>query len=106
MDPKFQANDIELFKNVTQYKSLKSKFIYLTITRSNKAFVVEIVNQLQKPKITHWKVTLRILTYGKNSPRRGLLHMKHGYFRIQACSNSRYEEIKWTKNSYQNTVCI
>jgi len=48
--------------------------IYLTITRHDITYVIDLVRQfMQKPREVHWKTTLRVLTYIKKSPGKGLL---------------------------------
>ena len=45
---------------------------------------------MHNPREVHWKTALRILTYIKGSPRKGLLYKKHRHLRIEAFSNFNY----------------
>ena len=53
-DLDFRFKDGELFEDTAQYRRLVSKLIYLTVTRSDIAFAVELVSQfMHKPKEVH-----------------------------------------------------
>jgi len=73
-----------LFEDIFHYRRLVSKFIYLTITRLDIAYVVGLVSQLHKPKEIHWKAALRIMTYIKGFSCKALLYKKHEQLRIKA----------------------
>lgn len=67
------SNDPEV-EDATAYQRLISKLLYLTITRPDICFGVQVLSQImQHPKASHWKAALRILRYVKKSPRLGVL---------------------------------
>jgi len=43
---------------------------------------------MHQPREVYWTTTLRILTYIRSSPEKGLLHKKHGHVRIFGYSDS------------------
>ena len=60
-----------LFKDVSQYKRLIGKLIYLD-------YAIELVSQfIHKPRGIHWKATLKILTHIKGSPGKSMSYKKH-----------------------------
>jgi len=73
-----------LFENVSQYIILVGKLLYLTVTRPDIAYAIGLVRQfIHKPEEIHWKVALKILTYIKGSPGKGLLCKKHEHLCIE-----------------------
>lgn len=54
---------------------------------------------MHNPREVHWKTALRILTYIKGSPRKGLLYKKHRHLRIEAFSNCNYAGDKRDRKS-------
>nr|XP_016515901.1 PREDICTED: uncharacterized mitochondrial protein AtMg00810-like [Nicotiana tabacum] len=56
------------------YQRLVGRLLYLTITRPDIAFVVQVLIQfMHKPKRSHMNATLRVIRYVKNAPGLGLL---------------------------------
>ena len=53
---------------------------------------------MHNPRDIHWKATLRILTYTKRSPSKGLLYKKHVHLLVEAFSYSNYVRDKREKN--------
>ena len=45
---------------------------------------------MHQPRETHWLAAIRILTYIKSCPRKGLVYIKHGHVRISEYSDSGY----------------
>ncbi|XP_049346452.1 uncharacterized mitochondrial protein AtMg00810-like [Solanum verrucosum] len=51
-------NDDPLFKDITGYQRLVGRLIYLTITRPDISFVVQVLSQfMQQPKMSHWETS-------------------------------------------------
>ncbi|XP_016450741.1 putative mitochondrial protein AtMg00240 [Nicotiana tabacum] len=56
------------------YERLIGKLLYLTMTRPDLAFNVQILSQfLQQPKNSHMEAAISIVRYVKNHPGQGLL---------------------------------
>lgn len=61
---KLSKNDEGAVVNSTLYKQLVGSLMYLTATRPNIMFVVNLLSQfMESPKTSHWKVGKRILRY-------------------------------------------
>jgi len=72
------SNDPEL-DDVTPYQRLIGKLLYLTITRPDICFSVQVLSQfMQHPKTSHWEATLRVVRYIKRSPGLGVF-LKKGH---------------------------
>ncbi|XP_015057438.1 uncharacterized protein LOC107003631 [Solanum pennellii] len=70
------SNDPEL-DDVTFYQRLIGKLLYLTITRPDICFSVQVLSQfMQHPKTSHWEAALRIVKYIKRSLGFGVLLSK------------------------------
>nr|AAU93584.2 Polyprotein, putative [Solanum demissum] len=95
----------ELFMDVNKYQRLVGKLLYLTNTRPYITFTEQSLSQfMQKPKMSHWEATLRVVRYIKSDPRKDWA----------ACPNSRKSVtdfllkfgdslISW-KSKKQNTI--
>ena len=69
-----------LFEDTSQYSRPVGKLIYLTVMKSDIAYVVGLISQfMHKPRKIHWKAALRILPYIKRSPSNRVLYKKHGH---------------------------
>ena len=67
------------------------KLIYSTITCPDITYTMGLLSQfMHVSHVIHWKVALRLLTYLKHAPRRGLLHLQHGFLCVEAYSSSSY----------------
>nr|XP_016451961.1 PREDICTED: uncharacterized mitochondrial protein AtMg00810-like [Nicotiana tabacum] len=91
--------DDEQLKDIVSYQKLVGKLLYLTITRPDISFAVQILSQfMQQPKLSHWNAALRLIRYIKGSSGQGILLKKGSYIRKleaycdsdwAACPNTR-----------------
>ncbi len=59
----------EEIKDPRQYRQLVGKLIYVTITRLNVTYMVNLFSQFMKaPCITHYNVVVQVLHYLKQTP--------------------------------------
>ncbi|KAG7528122.1 GAG-pre-integrase domain [Arabidopsis thaliana x Arabidopsis arenosa] len=66
-------HDNKPFEDPTKYRRLVGKLIYLTITRPDICFAVNVVSQqMQAPTQHHWNMVNRILKYLKGAPGQGI----------------------------------
>ena len=75
LDPSIRlSQDIgSLHSDVTGYRRLVGRLVYLTTTRPDIAFAAQQLSQfMASPTELHYKAALRVLRYLKCSPRRGL----------------------------------
>ncbi|KAL0325058.1 UNVERIFIED_CONTAM: Retrovirus-related Pol polyprotein from transposon RE2, partial [Sesamum radiatum] len=99
-NPDFWNNDDNYLENKTKYRRLVGKLIYLTVTRHDISFVVDLVSQfMDEPQSVHWEAALSILKYIKASPGKGLLFKRHGHVKIEAYSDANYARSKDDKKS-------
>ena len=63
-----------MLSDIHSYQQLIGKLIYVTITRPNICFAVQVLSQfMQHPKRSHWDAALRVLRYLKQAPGQGVL---------------------------------
>ena len=86
---KISANDSALLIDITDYRSLVGKLIYLTHTRPDISFVVQQLSQyLDKPTVNHLHAAHRVLRYLKSSPGLGLFFPSTSSFQLRGFSDS------------------
>jgi hypothetical protein len=75
---KLIQNSDNRLEDITNYRRLVGKLIYLTSTRPDMSFVVGRLSQfLDSPTKEHMNAAMRVLRYLKNSPRDGLFFSAH-----------------------------
>ncbi|XP_070015366.1 uncharacterized mitochondrial protein AtMg00810-like [Nicotiana sylvestris] len=88
----------EVLKDISGYQRMIGNLIYLTITRPNICFAVELLSKfMQHPKQSHLEVVRKVVRYIKRSPgmriflRRGSLAQVTAYYDSDwaACPNTR-----------------
>lgn len=61
--------DDVIYKDVTVYQRLIGRLLYLTTTKPDISFAVQLFSQfMQKPKVSHWEAGLRLVRYIKGCP--------------------------------------
>ena len=71
------TNEDTLLVYPTQYQQLVGKLLYLTMTRIDIAYVVQVLSEfMHNPKQSHMNAALRVVKYIKNAPGLGLLMPK------------------------------
>ncbi|XP_068328140.1 uncharacterized mitochondrial protein AtMg00810-like [Pyrus communis] len=96
LDNKLQlTTHSEALSNVTKYRRLVRKLIYLTITCFDISYAVSIVSQfMHAPTLVHMQIMNRILRYLKGSVGRGLLMTKN-----DSTTAMGYTDAGWAENS-------
>ena len=86
---KLTQDDGELLEDPSMYRRVIGKLLYLTITRPDISFAVNRLSQfLSKPRVPHYKATMRILQYLKSSPGRGLFYPANSELHLKAFVDS------------------
>ncbi|KAK4859231.1 hypothetical protein QYF36_001864 [Acer negundo] len=86
---KLTSTDGDLLKDLTHYRRLVGKLIYLTITRPEISFSVNTLSQfMQEPRRPHFDAVHRLLRYLKGSPGQGLFFPSKGDLNLVGFCNA------------------
>ncbi|XP_068638642.1 uncharacterized mitochondrial protein AtMg00240-like [Aristolochia californica] len=91
MDPKFHLNATEgdLLPDITHYRRLVGKLLYLTLSHPDITFAVHKLTQfVVQPRLPHLKVVHHLLRFLKNNPGQGLLFFSTSSLQMRAYSNA------------------
>ncbi|CAL8992442.1 unnamed protein product [Prunus brigantina] len=65
--------------------------VYLSLTRPDIAYAISVASQfMHSPSEDHMAVVMRILSYLKSAPGRGLLFKKNGYLDLEGYTDVDY----------------
>ena len=88
-----------------RYQRLVSRLIYISHTRPDIAFVVNMVSQyMHSPKEIHLEAVYKILKYLKGSPRRGLFFKKSDSKKIEIYTDADGQDQQMKEGLLQATV--
>lgn len=91
MDPKIYSNAREgkILYDISQYRRLVGRLLYLTLSRPDITFAVHKLSQfLAKPRRPHFKATHHLLNYLKSNPGQGLFFSSSSSLQLEAFSDS------------------
>ncbi|XP_049345364.1 uncharacterized mitochondrial protein AtMg00810-like [Solanum verrucosum] len=89
-----------LLADPTQYQRLVGKLLYLTMTRIDIAYVVQVLSQfMHSPKQSHMNDALRVVKYTKNAPGLGLLMPSDSSGMFEAYCDSEWGGCLQTRRS-------
>ena len=91
MDPnvKLYEDHGKLLSKPKRYCRLVGKLNYLTITRSDISFAVNVLSQYMKdPCLPLWEAVIQIVRYLKSHPGRALLYKANGHLSVEAYTNA------------------
>ncbi|XP_071740396.1 uncharacterized protein [Rutidosis leptorrhynchoides] len=89
-----------LLTNITEYPKLVGRLIYLTLTRPDIGFDVQVLSQyMHAPLQSHFNLAFRVLRYLKGSPKKGVQIVKSDSFKLFAYSDSHYAKCKLNRKS-------
>uniref|UniRef100_A0A3Q7H9F9 Reverse transcriptase Ty1/copia-type domain-containing protein n=1 Tax=Solanum lycopersicum TaxID=4081 RepID=A0A3Q7H9F9_SOLLC len=94
------TNEDILLVDPTQYQRLVGKLLYLTMTRVDIAYVVQVLSQfMHSPKQSHMNAALRVVKYIKNAPGLGLLMPSDSSGKFVAYCDSTWGSCLQTRRS-------
>ncbi|XP_016648921.1 PREDICTED: uncharacterized mitochondrial protein AtMg00810-like [Prunus mume] len=77
--------------NRERYQRLVGRLVYLSLTRPDIAYAVSVASQfMPSPSEDHMATVMRILSYLKSAPRRGLLFKKNGHLDLEGYTHADY----------------
>ncbi|XP_049936825.1 retrovirus-related Pol polyprotein from transposon RE2 isoform X2 [Nymphaea colorata] len=83
-----------------RYQRLVGKLIYLTLTRPDITYAVNVLSQfMHAPTDCHWKSAERVLGYLKNNPGKGLLYTQQDQLNIEGYSDADWAGCTDTRRS-------
>ncbi|XP_057958653.1 uncharacterized mitochondrial protein AtMg00810-like [Malania oleifera] len=86
---KLTATDSNLYEDPLAYKRMIGILLYLTITRPDLAYSVQVLSQfLAKPAISHYQAAIRVLRYLKATLRQGLFFSSSSELQLKAFFDS------------------
>lgn len=95
---KLNDKDCPLLFDPAVYRSIVGKLLYLTISRPDISFSVQLLNQfMQAPRETHLKAAVRVLRYLKGTSGQGLFFPRQNSLQLQAYCNSDWGSCPITK---------
>jgi hypothetical protein len=102
LDPsiKLHNDDGKVFEDISQYRRLIGKLLYLTNTRPDIAYATQQLSQfLHKPTITHYNAACRVVRYLKHNPGRGLIFHRHSDIQLLGYSDADWAGCLDTRRS-------
>ncbi|CAH9096755.1 unnamed protein product, partial [Cuscuta europaea] len=97
---KLSKTDGTVLENPKTYRTLTRKLLYLTVTRPDIAYSIQILSQfLASPTDVHLRAAHRVLRYLKNSPGKGLVYPCTSDFSVQGHTNSDWAACIDTRRS-------
>ncbi|XP_060190389.1 uncharacterized mitochondrial protein AtMg00240-like [Lycium barbarum] len=88
----------EILQNVDIYQKLIGKLIYVTITRTDICFVVQLLSSLCNIKSNHIEAAMRLVRYLKGSLGMGILMKKGPVDQLEAFCDSDWASCPNTRN--------
>lgn len=105
MDPNLRLSKDEgkLLHDPAKYRRLVGKLLYLTITRPDLSYSVNLLNQyMAAPRVPHLQAAYKVLRYVKKSPSQGLFFAASTSGQLTAYYDSDWASCPDTRRS---TIC-
>ncbi|KAM2312222.1 hypothetical protein ACFXTH_022651 [Malus domestica] len=102
MEPNLSLTQTDgtLLHDPSSYRRLVGRLIYLTITRPDLTYVVNMLSQfMDKPRQPHLEAVHKVLRYIKQSPGQGILLPSTGSLQLQAFCDADWARCKDTRRS-------
>jgi hypothetical protein len=102
LDPavKLHNDSGKLYEDISSYRRLIGRLLYLTNRRHDISFAVQQLSQfLHKPTLAHYNAACRVVRYLKHNPGRGLLFPRHSELQILGFSDADWARCIETRRS-------
>ncbi|KAF5452084.1 hypothetical protein F2P56_027118 [Juglans regia] len=102
MEPniKLKRDEGELFHDPALYRKLVGKLLYLTNTRPDLNYSVNLLSQfMDNPRVPHYDVVLKVLKYVKGTPGQGIFLPANSNIELVAYSNANWATCPDTRRS-------
>jgi hypothetical protein len=102
LDPsaKLHQDKGQLYEDVSSYRRLIGKLLYLTNTRPDISFATQQLSQfLQKPTMSHYKAACRVVRYLKQHPGKGLFFPRDSDIQVLGYSDADWAGCLDTRRS-------
>ncbi|KAK2406745.1 putative mitochondrial protein [Trifolium repens] len=102
LDPsaKLHQDDSKPYEDVSSYRRLIGKLLYLTNTRPDISFATQQLSQfLQKPTMSHYKAACRVVRYLKMNPGKGLFYPRDSDIQVLGYSDADWAGCVDTRRS-------
>ncbi|CAJ2651582.1 unnamed protein product [Trifolium pratense] len=102
LDPsiKLHQDNGKPFEDISLYRRLVGKLLYLTNTRPDITFATQQLSQfLHNPTVTHYKAACRVIRYLKHNPGRGLIFHRNSDMQILGYSDADWAGCLDTRRS-------
>lgn len=88
-----RENDSERLIDAGRYQRLVECFIYLSLTCSDIAYTVIVINQfMHAPTHDQLEALYRVLIYLKGCPRKGILYRRHGHYQVAVYTDADWAD--------------
>jgi hypothetical protein len=97
---KLHNDDGKIFDDISLYRRLVGKLLYLTNTRPDIAYATQQLSQFRhKPTMTHYKAAYRVIRYLKHNPGRGLIFHRNSDLQLLGYSDADWPGCLDTRKS-------
>ena len=100
---KLTDEDCEILHDLSKYRRLVGRLIYLIVSRLDIVYSVCTLSQfMNTPQKPHWNVALRVLRYIKGTPGQGLFLPYENNLTLNAYCDSDWGECHTTRRSFSS----
>lgn len=104
---KLAVDEGDFFDDVQRYRRLVGRLVYLTFTRPELTYAVNMLAQfMQKPRKKHWEAAIRVVTYLKGCPGQGIFLSADLDFQLTAYCDSDWSACPMTRRSLSEFIVM